>query len=240
MNDNAASPVPGGLPLKWAALFAGFGLLVMVFAAPAGNFYFMSQSIVSDDIAQTVERLRANGTPYLVGVLLLFITYLMDILVAWALYWFLRPGQQALSLLVAWARLVYTGLAFVGLWSSLKAYDLATSSSASAQLGDLALQSEVFAHLAASNSMEFMALALFGAHLMIMSLAIWRARHVPAWLAFPVALAGLSYVIIFLGRYFTPHLGLDWLLLLALGELVLMVWLLAVGWRARISSKAFG
>ncbi len=238
MTDHSAPPAQGGLSLKSAALIAGFGLLVMVFAAPAANFYFMSQSVVSGDIAQTIENLRADGAPYLIGVLLLFVTYVMDILVAWALYWFLRPGQPALSQLVAWARLVYTALAFVGLWSSLKAYDLATNASAAEQLGDAALQPEVLAHLAASSSMEFMALALFGLHLVILSVAIWRAPHVPAWIAVPVALAGLSYVVIFLGRYFAPALTLDWLLLLALGELVLMVWLLAAGWRRRSTHQA--
>lgn len=143
-----------------------------------------------------------------------------------------------MSQLVAWARLVYAALAFVGLGSSLKAYDLATSDAASAQLSEAALQSEVLAHLAAASSMEFMALALFGVHLAIMSAALWRAPHIPAWLALPVALAGLSYVIIFLGRYFAPDLNLTWLLLLALGELALMVWLLAVGWRRRSPEQA--
>lgn len=92
MTDNAAPLSQGALSLKSAALIAGFGLLVMVFAAPAANFYFMSQNIVADDIAQTIENLRTDATPFLIGVLLLFITYVMDILVAWALYWFLRPG----------------------------------------------------------------------------------------------------------------------------------------------------
>ena len=227
----------GGLSLKASALIAGFGLLVMVFAAPAANFYFMSQSIVSGDIAQTVANLRADGTPYLIGTLLLFITYVMDILVAWALYWFLRPGQPALAQLIAWARLVYTALAFVGLWTSLKAYDLANSASAGAQLSDAALEAQVLAHLAAASSMEVMALALFGVHLVIMSAALWRAPHAPSWLAVPVALAGLSYVTIFLGRYFAPDLSLDGLLLLALGELMLMIWLLAVGWRRALPIK---
>jgi len=238
MNGDSTSTAPAGLSLKSAALVAGFGLLVMVFAAPVANFYFMSQSVVSNDIAQTIENLRTHGTPYLIGVLLLFVTYVMDIFVAWALYWFLRPGQAALSQLIAWARIIYTGLAFVGLWTSLRAYDLATSPSASEQLTDLALQAQVFSALAASNSMELMALALFGLHLIIMSVALWRAPHTPSWLAVPVALAGLSYVVIFLGRYLTPDMNLDGLLLLALGELVLMGWLLTLGWRARTSQKA--
>ena len=105
----------GGLSIRNAALIAGFGLLVMTICAPLAHFYFMAQSIVLDDAAATTENLQGNGNPYLIGVVLLFITYVMDVIVAWSLYWYLRPDQTALALLVAWARLVYTAVAVIGL-----------------------------------------------------------------------------------------------------------------------------
>ena len=92
MAESAMGEAPAGLSLRDAALTAGFGLFVMAICAPLATFYFLPQGVVSGDGAATLERLRNNHTPYLIGVLLLFVTYIMDVIVAWALYWFLRPG----------------------------------------------------------------------------------------------------------------------------------------------------
>lgn len=79
--------------------------------------------------------------------------------------------------------------------------------------------------------MESLALCFFGVHLWFLSVLVWRAAHVPRWLAVVIALAGASYVILFAAKYFVPSAELGWVLVLALGELVFMVWLLVFGWR---------
>lgn len=231
MNSSTKIDATGSLSLGSAALIAGFGLLVMTFSAPFAHFYFMGQSVVPDNPAATVENLRTNGTPYLIGTVLLFITYVMDVIVAWALYWYLRPGQRAMAQLVAWARLVYTALAFMGLWASMNAYDLAVGGSLSNTVASTVLQTEVLVQISAAKTMESIALFFFGVHLWLLSILIWRSAHVPRWLAIIVALAGSSYVILYVSKYFAPGLDLGWVLLLAMGELVFMIWLLALGWR---------
>jgi hypothetical protein len=229
--NNSIQNLDNGLTRRNSALIAGFGLLVMVFAAPIANFYFMSQSVIKGDIAATVNNLQSNGSPFLIGTFLLFITYVMDIIVAWALFWYLRKEQRALSQLVAWSRLVYTALAFVGLSSSIMAYDLAVNLSTSNLFTESEIQTMVFTHLSAAKSMESMALMLFGVHLGILSVLLWRSTVVPSWLSIPVGLASMSYIGMYLGKYFAPDVNFGWLILFALGELVLMVWLLACGWR---------
>jgi hypothetical protein len=125
----------------------------------------------------------------------------MDIIVTWALFWYLRKDQRALSQLVAWSRLVYTALAFVGLSSSILAYDLAVSLSISNLFSESDIQTMVFAHLSAAKSM---ALMLFGVHLGILSILLWRSTVTPSWLSIPVGLAGMSYIGMYLGKYFAP------------------------------------
>ena len=231
METHSDARTKGALSLPSAALIAGLGLLVITLTAPFANFYFMGQSIVPENAAATVENLQTNGTSYLIGTSLLFTTYVMDVIVAWALYWYLRPGQTSLALLVAWARLVYTALAFVGLWASFSAYDLAISGLTSDVLRGTVLHTEVMVQLSSAKTMESIALCFFGIHLWLLSVLIWRSTHVPRWLSIVVALAGASYVILFIAKYFMSNLDLGWVLLLALGELVFMIWLLALGWR---------
>jgi len=221
----------GALSNRSAALIAGSGLLVMTVCAPLAHFYFMAQSIVLDNATATTENLQTNGTPYLIGIVLLFVTYAMDVIVAWALYWYLRPGEAALALLVAWARLVYTALAFMGLGASLGAYDLATSGLASEVLSGTILQSEIMVQISTARTIETLALFFFGVHLWLLSVLIWRSIHVPRWLSLVVAVAGSSYVLTFFAKYFAPNLDLGWVLILAVGELVFMLWLLLFGWR---------
>lgn len=203
----------------------------MAIGAPIAFFHLLPQGIVAGDGAATVERLRTNGTPFLVGTYLLFLTYVMDVVVAWALYWLLRPGQQALSMLVAWMRLVYTALAFIGLMAYFQAYDLSNSPDLESPGGATVLQAEVMFQLFAAQSTTRVALTFFGIHLMVMGFVVWRSSHIPRWLGVAVTLAGAAYVILYGVRYFAPHLAPGWLMLFALGELVFMGWLLVAGWR---------
>ncbi|MCH9751345.1 MAG: DUF4386 domain-containing protein, partial [Alphaproteobacteria bacterium] len=104
---------------------------------------------------------------------------------------------------------------------------------ASDVLSGTVLHTEVMIQLSSAKTMESIALCFFGVHLWLLSVLIWRSTHVPRWLAVVVALAGASYVILFLAKYFMSNLDLGWVLLLALGELVFMFWLLTLGWRKR-------
>ena len=221
----------GSLSLRGAALIAGLGLFVMALSAPFAHFYFIGQSVVADDPTLTISNLQNNPSPFLVGATLLFLTYVMDVVVAWALYWYFRPGQKALSQLVAWARLVYTALAFVGLWANLSAFDLAADGAIENAISPATVSEHVMVQLSLASSMESLALFFFGVHLWFLSLVIWRSRHVPRWLAIVVAFAGSSYVVLFFANYFAPGLDFGWMLLFALGELVFMIWLLTMGWR---------
>ncbi len=219
----------GRLSLRSAALIAGTGLLVMAICAPLAFLHYLPQAIVADDRAATIEQLRTNGSSFLVGAYLLFLTYVMDVVVAWALYWLLRPGQRALSQLVAWMRLVYTALAFMGLMAYINAYELASTQEFAGPEDAAVLQAAVLYQLSEAVTITGVALTFFGVHLLVMALLIWRSVHVPRWVGIAVALAGASYVILYASAHFAPDLSLDWLMILALGELVFMGWMLTSG-----------
>lgn len=89
-----ASPLPAGaLSFRAAALTTGFGLLLMTLCAPPAFFILLPQGVVPEDAAATLEALRGpGGSPYLLGALLLFATYCLDLIVTWGLYWLFRPA----------------------------------------------------------------------------------------------------------------------------------------------------
>ncbi|MEM1146257.1 MAG: DUF4386 domain-containing protein [Pseudomonadota bacterium] len=231
-----ASP-RGALSFKAAALIAGFGLLLMTVCAPPAFFIFLPQGVVPDDAAATLDLLRGEGgRPYLIGAFLLFATYCLDLVVTWGLFWLFRPTQAALAQFVAWSRLIYTALAFAGLMFTFQAYDLAVSENLVAAIGIEALQVEVMVKAASGSSMTGLALFFFGFHLLIVSAALWCDTRTPTWLSLFVGLAGLSYIAQHALDYLSPGTQVEWLFLLALGELVFMFWLLVTGFRSDADS----
>ena len=221
------------LSLRQAALIAGFGILVMAFCAPFANFYVFPRLIVDGDASATAENILQNRGLFLSGAFAYFITYLCDILVAWGLYVLLRPVSPAGSLLAAWMRLVYTGLAFLGLFNILAAFRLLTVEHFAVALGADGVQAQAYALLQSAESMSYAALALFGVHLVVLGLVVLRATYIPSILGVLLMVAGLGYVVYNVGVYAAPSVDLGLLFVTFFGELIFMLWLLIAGWTLR-------
>ena len=86
-----------GMSLRQAALTAGFGLLIMTVAAPFAEFYVYPKLIIPGHIDQTAQNILANRQLYLAGVFANLLTYVCDVLVAWALYVLLIRVNRSLS-----------------------------------------------------------------------------------------------------------------------------------------------
>lgn len=214
------------LSLQISAWIAGLGLFVMTALGTVALFYLLPKGTVAGDGAATLQALQENGRAFLLGGAFLFIVYVLDIVVAWALYWFLRPGQPALSQLAAWLRPLYVAFAFMGLMAAAQLYGLAHNPELMEHLGGEAIETQILLNLARAETISTMAFLFFGVHLIVLGIAIWHSPHVPIWLGVVVVLAGLSYVVINAASFVAPGAQLDWLIPFAMGEAVLMVWLL--------------
>ena len=214
------------LSLQVSAWIAGLGLFVMTALGTVALFYLLPKGTVAGDGAATLQALQENGSAFLLGGAFLFIVYVLDIVVAWSLYWFLRPGQPALSQLAAWLRPLYVAFAFMGLMAAAQLYGLAHNPELMEHLGGEALETQILLNLARAETISTMAFLFFGVHLIVLGIAIWHSPHVPIWLGVVVVLAGLSYVVINAASFVAPGAQLDWLIPFAMGEAVLMIWLL--------------
>ncbi|MHA7857656.1 MAG: DUF4386 domain-containing protein [Henriciella sp.] len=214
------------LSLEASAWIAGLGLMAMTIFGTIALFYLLPMGTVAGDGAATLLALKQNGDAFILGGAFLMIVYVLDIVVAWALHWFLRAGNLALSQLAAWLRLSYVFFAVIGLMSSAEMYGLAHNPELIEHLGIEALETQILLNLTRAETISTMAFLFFGVHLIVLGIAIWHSRHAPIWLGIVVVLAGLSYVVINAASFVAPEAGLDWLIPFAMGEAVLMVWLL--------------
>ncbi|MEX0312912.1 MAG: DUF4386 domain-containing protein, partial [Allomuricauda sp.] len=102
-----------------AALIAGLGLLCMTLTVPFAEFYIFPK-LFSGDTLLTAENIHNEKLLFTTSIFLHCFTLLCDIVVAWALYFFLKPAMRYFSLLTAWFRLIYTAMYLVALANLVK------------------------------------------------------------------------------------------------------------------------
>ena len=183
----------GDISLRSAARVAGFGYLV-VFVL--GIFAFsLEDLIVPGDAAATATNISDSGLSFRAGVVSFLIVLVADVAVAWALYIFLKPAGESLSLLTAWFRLLYVAVAasaFVGLFSVSTILSGAVDSSG-LEPGQLDGLTTLFL-----NVYQYgfnVSYVFFGLHILGLGYLIWKSDYVPRVLGILLIVAALGYQI---------------------------------------------
>jgi hypothetical protein len=220
-----------GLGLRQAALIAGLGYLFT--PTPFAEFYVYPHLVVSGRMDQTSQNILAHQNLFAVGILCYLFSYVLDVMIAWALYYLLKPVSNSLSLLAASFQLVY---AAVGLSASLNLVTvlrvLSTPENATL-FGAGTVQAEVQLLLTSFRATWGMSLILFGVHLMLVGYLVYRSSYIPKLIGILLVIAGLGYVVQNLNAYLFPEPDLSYIGIALIGELVFMFWLLIRGWKIR-------
>ncbi|MGE0134951.1 MAG: DUF4386 domain-containing protein [Dehalococcoidia bacterium] len=230
-------PAPS-ISTRAAARIAGVGYVAIFFLAIFANFMVREGLVVPDDAAATVANIVESEGLFRAGAVAFLAVFLIDVVVAWGLYVVFRPANHDLSLLSAWARLVYTvflGVALVfffmvlGMLDGDGAFDAFEAGQVNAQ---------VTLYLDAFNFTWLVGLASFGLHLMLVGFLIRRANLAPRALSLLLIAAGLAYIADTLANTILPDYGDYADIFLAvvavpsvLGEMWLGLWLLTKGGR---------
>ena len=217
------------ISLRKAALAAGLGYLLTPTAF--AEFYAYPHLVVMGNMQQTTHNIQAHPGLFFAAFLCYLGSYVCDIVIAWGLYFLLKPVSPSLSLLAAWFQLVY---AAVGLYSSLNLVTvlrLLNRPEYLALLGPAALQAQVGLLLASFRASWEMSLVFFAIHLGLVGYLVYRSGYVPKLLGLLLAVAGMGYLINSMAPYMFPKANLGWLPFSFSGELFFMFWLLIKGTR---------
>ena len=221
------------MSLKRAALTAGFGLLLMVLTAPIAEMYILPKLIDYNNASQTWQRILSQRNLLVIGIFLYMITFIADVVVAWALYVFFSHHNKYISLLAAWFRLVYTAMALISLYSLLRVLDLTGGALKKNLFEQDDLPGLVMFHLRSFQQDWGFAFIFFGICLALLGYLSYKANYVPRFIGILLLIAGLGYIFSSLGPYFYPDLDTSFLMITYFGELVFMIWLLVKGWRLK-------
>lgn len=175
---------------RTAARVAGLSYALIFGLAIYANFAVRMRLIVPDDATSTSENLARSETAVRFAVAAFIVVFLLDVIIAWALYVLFRPFGARAALHASWFRLVYTiflGVASVFLFLALR---LATST-----YGDgVQVDQAVMLALDAFEYAWLIGLAAFGLHLMLVGHIMIKSRAAPALLGWILAVAGTAYL----------------------------------------------
>jgi hypothetical protein len=178
-----------------AALIAGWGYVVLFFAAFFANFFVRESLIDSADPSATAANIAESETLFRWGLLAFLVIFVVDVVIAWALHVLLRTRHHDLSLLAAWLRLMYTAFLGVAVIFFFEGLNLLSGNDALAVIPTEQLQAQAVAAFEQFNATWMIGLAAFGLHLIVIGVVLLRTGTGPRLLGLVLAVAGAAYLV---------------------------------------------
>ena len=216
------------------ALISGISLLAMALAAGYAYGFVYNSLVIPENPAVTFANIRSSPDAFMGGFIGWIVIFLLDILVAWGLYWFFKEIHPGISLVTAVLRVIYALVLGAAILHLFPVVAMAESTPAAAQ---------VMNELKAFESLWSQGLILFGVHLFGLGILSVRSRYLPNLLGGLLLFAGLCYTGIHLAKAVAP-MYLDQIvkiemvlsLPMALAEIALAFWLILRGGKTNVVS----
>ncbi len=216
---------------RQAALVAGIALLAMAILAPFADFYVLKGLTVPGDAAATFAKLAAGQGLFRVGIGTFLVVAVLDIIVAWALYFFFEPANRSLSLLAAWLRVAYAAMLGAVLGSLTEVLLLVSGGNDLKAFQPVYLQAQVMLALGAFRQAWQLGLVVFGFSLLLLGYLAFKSGFVPKVLGILLIVAGAGYLVDGAGTILLPGYSLNIIMYTFIGEPFFMFWLLWKGVR---------
>lgn len=224
------------ISLSSAALIAGIGLLVMAIAAPFAELYVLPKLIVPYMTAETAINIQAHESLFTAAIYAYFITFICDLILAWALYILLKPVNEHLSLLTALFRWVYTVIAIMALMNLITALGLLTTPKYLTIFEKDQLYAQAMISIRAFKNQWYFGISLFAIHLFLLGYMVIKSTYIPKILGILLIITGTGYLLNSIRPYFFPSISIDFAMFTFFGELVFMLWLLIKGRKLAVTS----
>lgn len=176
-----------------AARIAGVGYVAIFALAIVANFLVVERLVVPGDAAATAANLADSLGLFRLGILAFLVVFVLDVIIAWALYVVLRPVQRDLALVAAWSRLVYTVLLGVALVFALQAVAMLGGGVDTSVLDPAQVEVQVALAMTAFDDAWLVGLAVFGVHLVLLGALLLRSGLAPRVLGVLLVVAGAAY-----------------------------------------------
>jgi hypothetical protein len=197
----------------------------------------MTDIIVDGDAAATANNILTNQGRFRFGIVAHLTVIVLDLVVAWALYVFLKPARNSLSLLAAWSRLVYTIIYGIALVNVYGVFQLLGNAGYLSAFETSQIQAQVMLSLNAFRDTWDVGYVFFGLHLALLGIVAYQSGFIPKVFGILLLIAGASYLIDYSGLLLFPNPGLGLSVIFGWGELIFMFWLLIRGGKTELPAS---
>ncbi|MDY7026418.1 MAG: DUF4386 domain-containing protein [Pseudomonadota bacterium] len=221
------------LSQRKAAVIAGLAYLIVFFLTPHA---WIDKLIVPGDAAATFTNLSGSESLFRVGIVSWLIVLVADTVLAWALYYFLKPVNRGLSFLAGCFRLLFVAIFAVNMLSWAEILPLLEGSELLATLNKSQLEAQAMLHYAAYIYGSNIAFIFFGLHIGIVGYLVWKSGYIPRALGVLLLVAFAGYLIDSFASFLSPNYANNdtafWIIVALpaiLSEFSLTIWLLIKG-----------
>jgi Domain of unknown function (DUF4386) len=219
-----------GISLRQAALASGLGLLLLAILAAIVNFGVLQKLIVAGDAQSTAQNIATAQGLFRLAIGGFFAVAILDVVVAWGLYYVFEPVNRSLSVLAALFRVVYATMFGIAVNNLLTASQVVGGADFLKAFGTDQAQAQMMVLLGAFQSGWDLALIVFGLHLFVLGILVFRSGKTGLRVVgILVTIAGVGYLIDGVGKVLVPNYSLTIAMYTFVGEPLLMLWLL---WKA--------
>lgn len=176
-----------------AARIAGIGYAVLFVLAIFANFFVRVRLVEPDDAAATFRNMADHDGLVRLAIVAFLAIFLIDVVVAWALYHVFRPAGDAISALTAWFRIVYTVFLGVAVLFLFTLVQLVGDADHLAAFDQAQLDSQAVLALDAFNATWLIGLVAFGVHLVLIGAIMIRSGIASRLLGGILVVAGAAY-----------------------------------------------
>ena len=209
----------------------------MAIVAGLSYGYIHSSLFVSGDISTTYHNFASSIILFKAEIVGWTVILILDIIVAWSFYIFLKPLNKDLALLASWFRLTYAAILGIAILNLVFVLLLSKNASVTDQL-----QANVTLYLEAFEIIWSIGLIVFGLHLLVVGWIAYQSNSISKIISILLVIAGIGYIVIHLGKTLLIEqdiittMELIFNIPMIVGELGFGLWLLFKGGKVAIKS----
>lgn len=187
-----------------AAMIVGIAFITSFFIVILVDDFLLANFMVPGDNAALARDIESNGCLFGFAVLGYLLVLTLDSIIGLALYVVLKPANKNLALLTAVLRLLYACILISGLFvlvfQIIDAYGYA--------------------------SIKLLGYIFFALHIFVLGYSVLKSGYIPKSLGILLIVASFTYIVFFVDLHLPEILEVIIMLIMAIAELSLSVWLI--------------
>jgi hypothetical protein len=225
--------------LKRIARITGALILIITVIAPFSMLYIPSTLVVPGDAAATASNVAASEGTFRLAIASDALVFLIEIVLVVLLYVLLKPLDNTLALIAAFARLAMTVVQGVNLLTYFTTLLLASGADYLTVFEPGQLDALVFLFLNLHEQIALIWGLFFSLHLLILGYLVYKSGYIPRLVGILLLVASLSYLIQGFGSILLPGYEETFATIgfLSMVELALPLWLVIKGVKDRPQDK---